>query len=228
VAKSILAGSELSFIGGIESIDICALGNGLEYFALGHIHRGQKVAQEHWRYCGSPLSIDFDECKYNHHIILAQIPHAHSAAQVQKVEVPCFVPMLSIPERPATWEQVVSAFEQINWQQYGELPGDLYPFVKLKVQWEHELADLRGRVEQLCKQKPMRMIGSPIVEYSAAAQDEDAQQSSDFSIDLTHASTPEMLMKKAWKKSYGVDCPEPIIGLFNEIVAQVKIGEKGS
>lgn len=47
-------------VGGIETVSAETF-KGAHYVALGHLHRSQKVGQEHIRYSGSPLSFAFDE-----------------------------------------------------------------------------------------------------------------------------------------------------------------------
>ncbi len=47
-------------VGGIETVNADVF-NDAEYVALGHLHRAQKVGQDHIRYSGSPLSFAFDE-----------------------------------------------------------------------------------------------------------------------------------------------------------------------
>jgi DNA repair protein SbcD/Mre11 len=43
-------------------------------FALGHLHRVQKVgANEHIRYSGSPIPLSFDESHYPHQVVQVDI-----------------------------------------------------------------------------------------------------------------------------------------------------------
>ena len=51
------------YIGTLEAFPANAFPS-VDYIALGHIHRAQKVAKtEHIRYCGSPIPLSFDEAK---------------------------------------------------------------------------------------------------------------------------------------------------------------------
>lgn len=52
--------SEVKEIGGIEAVDASCFEE-IDYTALGHIHRAQKVKNERIRYAGSPLSYSFSE-----------------------------------------------------------------------------------------------------------------------------------------------------------------------
>ena len=78
VADSRFQGHENSdgrIVGGIESVDMDALGTGYDYLALGHIHcpqqwnRGSAII----RYSGTPCAISFDE-DYVHSVTVADIP----------------------------------------------------------------------------------------------------------------------------------------------------------
>jgi exonuclease SbcD len=51
-----------------------------DYIALGHIHRAQIVGGcEHIRYCGSPISLSFDETGKAKSVHLVSFPTANSA-----------------------------------------------------------------------------------------------------------------------------------------------------
>lgn len=52
--------SEVRFVGGIENVDVRALVP-FDYAALGHIHRPQRMGQEIYRYCGTPLQYSVSE-----------------------------------------------------------------------------------------------------------------------------------------------------------------------
>ncbi len=63
--EPLLSDSEIGpSVGGVDSVD-ASLFSKFDYVALGHIHRPQKILNEHIRYSGSPLKYSFSEWKDN-------------------------------------------------------------------------------------------------------------------------------------------------------------------
>lgn len=52
--------SEVITVGNIDSVDVSALWK-FDYAAMGHIHRGQKIGEPRFRYCGSPYPYSVSE-----------------------------------------------------------------------------------------------------------------------------------------------------------------------
>lgn len=99
VADSRFQGHENSdgrIVGGIESVDIDALGSGYDYLALGHIHCPQQWKQGSAivRYCGTPCAISFDE-NYPHSVTIADIPEA-GKCEVKEIELKPKTPLVTL------------------------------------------------------------------------------------------------------------------------------------
>ena len=60
-------------IGNEEALSTQLYDAAIDYVALGHLHKPQKVGQAHIRYSGSPIPLSFSECKYKHQVLLVQI-----------------------------------------------------------------------------------------------------------------------------------------------------------
>jgi len=68
----------------------------VDYVALGHIHRSQKVAKtEHIRYCGSPIPLSFDEASQNKNVLIAEFENSQLKQVVESV-IPCFQPLAMV------------------------------------------------------------------------------------------------------------------------------------
>ena len=77
LAHQYIIGAELSdseelAVGGLDSID-AALFAGVDYVALGHIHKPQKVGRENTVYAGSPLKYSFSEVKGKKSVVIADL-----------------------------------------------------------------------------------------------------------------------------------------------------------
>lgn len=66
------SGSEESFVGGTESVDVQVF-DGFDYVALGHIHAAQSVSRETVRYCGTPMKYDFSEIGQEKSVTLVEL-----------------------------------------------------------------------------------------------------------------------------------------------------------
>lgn len=56
-------------IGNEEALSTALFDDAIDYVALGHLHKPQKVGQEHIRYSGSPIPLSFSEINYKHQIV---------------------------------------------------------------------------------------------------------------------------------------------------------------
>ncbi|NHB58835.1 exonuclease subunit SbcD [Acinetobacter sp. 194] len=63
-------------IGNEEALSTNLFDDVIDYVALGHLHKPQKVGQEHIRYSGSPIPLSFSEINYKHQVVEVEInPH---------------------------------------------------------------------------------------------------------------------------------------------------------
>src|SRR3569623_1887568 len=57
-------------IGGSESASLRLFPDDIDYVALGHLHRAQRVGRESIRYAGAPLALAIDEASYRHQVVV--------------------------------------------------------------------------------------------------------------------------------------------------------------
>ena len=77
--------SETISVGGIDNVDIEAVKT-FDYVALGHIHRAQKVGNEHIRYCGTPLKYSVSEAEHEKYLTLVTLKE--KGAEPEIVQLP--------------------------------------------------------------------------------------------------------------------------------------------
>lgn len=70
--------SERCIIGNQEALSIDLFDQVIDYVALGHLHKPQKVSQPHIRYSGSPIPLSFSEKNYKHQIVDVKIDPSQS------------------------------------------------------------------------------------------------------------------------------------------------------
>ena len=74
----------------------------IDYVALGHLHKPQKVGQPHIRYSGSPIPLSFSEINYQHQVVEVRIDPEKSPEQrfqYDVLKVPRTVELFRIREK---------------------------------------------------------------------------------------------------------------------------------
>ncbi len=106
-------------VGGIDSIELDALGTGYDYAALGHIHHAQTLAGSggRARYCGTPIPVSFDET-YPHSVSVVEIAAHGERPLIRETAIRNPRPLVNIPaDGFGSWEEVTAllkAFPQDN------------------------------------------------------------------------------------------------------------------
>lgn len=78
-------------IGNEEALSTTLFEDAVDYVALGHLHKPQKVGQPHIRYSGSPIPLSFSEINYKHQVVEVKIDptqEADSRLQFEALEIP--------------------------------------------------------------------------------------------------------------------------------------------
>lgn len=112
-------------IGNIEETPLEALGDGFDYLALGHIHRGQDIrgCRGKARYSGSPVAVSFDE-EYDHSVSLVEVERGKDV-RLTVLPVANPHPLVTFPKEPAGFDQAV---EQLRKASFGH-----EPYIRLNV-----------------------------------------------------------------------------------------------
>lgn len=225
------AGSERILIGGVESIPAANLSEGMDYVALGHIHKAQPIGVKKnnavdnlkVQYCGSPLSMTFDERKYEHKILLVEISKPGAEIKVTPIPIPQIVAFIRFSEDIKSWNEVVSDIENYDWSTWKDTTRNLQPFVDIHFLNEGNLGDIRSKVDELIKKFPFRLVGSPrrVVDEKNNIMSE--AQSSLAKIDLSSVESPLEVFEKYYSKKYQAALPVELKDCFKEILDETLI-----
>ena len=93
------SGSERNIqIGGATAIRIDDFPCGVDYVALGHLHRPQSIngASYPVRYSGSPLPLRFNEATYRKTVCLLEVSGVGNSPSVEEVEIPVFKELCTV------------------------------------------------------------------------------------------------------------------------------------
>lgn len=122
----------------------------VDYVALGHIHRAQKIAKtEHIRYSGSPIPLSFDEASNEKSVYLLDFTGATLNA-VETLRVPRTQPMEIVRGTLAEIEQQLLAYESHAEQ------GTVW--LDIEVATQDYLSDIQRRIQQLTDPLPVEVV----------------------------------------------------------------------
>ena len=60
-------------VGGIEATSARMFQGDIDYVALGHLHKPQRINRDTIRYAGSPIAMAFDEAGYRHQVVVVEL-----------------------------------------------------------------------------------------------------------------------------------------------------------
>lgn len=149
------------YVGSLEAFPTAAFPP-VDYVALGHIHKPQKVGGlEHIRYCGSPIPLGFDEARQQKEVLLVDL-HADGLAAVTVLPVPRFQPLVSVSGNLAGLAAAIgAAAEQGSPEQS--------VWLEVTVEEDDYLADLPARIEAMTQGLPVDVLRVRRLRGTAAA-----------------------------------------------------------
>jgi exonuclease SbcD len=186
-------------IGHEEALSTVLFDDVIDYVALGHLHKPQKVGHAHIRYSGSPIPLSFSEINYKHQVLEVSIdPHQEdeSRFQIESLVIPRSVQLHRIKGTIAEVLTQLSALasgeiDNIDQREYVEIEyhTDTPPAPNLRQQFEEALAPNRYRLVRISR----RYLNT----------ESNDQQQTTIHLD---PPTPEKLFQNLWEKQgYGQD-----------------------
>jgi exonuclease SbcD len=206
---------ERSIMGGVECIAAATFHQDIKYVALGHIHKAQRIGgKEHIRYCGSPVPMSFSELKYKHQVIAFDLED-ESFSNIQHVEVPISVKLLSIPSQHSKMSEVLSALEQ--------LPGktanpELAPYLEVRVLLDEPEPGLRHKIETVLADKHIRLA---TIKTKYPDSDNNEKKAEFISELKLHELKPADVFSRVYQSKFKGPVPEIIEQLFNKVAGEV-------
>lgn len=173
----------------------------LDYVALGHLHKPQRVAgQDHIRYSGSPIPLSFSERNYPHQVLEIELQPKQPPI-ITPLLIPRAVPMLRFPQTGAApLAALLAELQAYAW------PAVTHPAQRawLEVMVEIEgppPPDLRQSIEAVLPLDRVRLLRLRHQQHGqpASAEPLDAQHS----VLAEHLPAPAQLFEKIWQQRYG-------------------------
>lgn len=198
-------------IGGEESLSASLFPDDIDYVALGHLHRAQRVGDERIRYSGSPLPLDFSEVDYPHQVLMADFADG-ALAHVEPISVPRAVAMRRLG--PAPLEEILGAIEALPARD-GAGPVERWDWLEINVRLDAPMPELRSRIEQALGDRAVRLLRLkrelPVTESQAPGRGERLEDIG-----------PRELFSRTWKERWGEAPDDSVIADFDWLCQRVQ------
>lgn len=221
-----MSGSELSaddpservIVGGLEAVTPSAF-DGLDYVALGHIHKAQRVGGcDTIRYAGSPLPMSFSERGYLHQVLSVKVDQ-EGGCSVESIPVPVWAELKRIPVKPLPPAEVLEQLYALP-EATETTDSSRWPYVEVCVLLTEPAPGFRHQVEEALQNKAVRLT-SIVPSYANQATDEAANIPLSYT-DLQKID-PVDILRHSFLVKYNGDLPEDLEALFNEVIREVSL-----
>ncbi|AMW78081.1 exonuclease sbcCD subunit D [Acinetobacter sp. TGL-Y2] len=207
-------------IGNEEALSTALFDEVIDYVALGHLHKPQKVGQDHIRYSGSPIPLSFSEINYKHQVVEVTIDPTQNddtRFQYQPIFIPRTVGLMRVRA------ELKELIEKIKSLPSGEI-AHLSARDFLEIEYTTDApppVDLRQQIELALPKDCYRLLRISRV-YRKSADD----QHNESKIDLA-PPTPESLFANIWSKQ-GYEPDAAVLRDFQQLLheAQHDLDEK--
>lgn len=197
-------------VGGIDSIDLEQLGEGYDYLALGHIHKGQFVhsGKHNVRYSGTPIPISFDET-FSHSISMVEINKHGDIPKVTEIEIQNPHPLVTLPsEGLASWDTVLDLL--------GRFPNDIPAYIRLNVEIDDFLpVEAQAEATNLVEGKQCKFC-----HINAKRKARNQSEAKVLSVQEFQAAKPIEIAKQ-YAAYEGIEFNEEMNDMFNEVLNMV-------
>lgn len=200
-------------IGNEEALSTTLFDDAIDYVALGHLHKPQKVGQAHIRYSGSPIPLSFSEIRYKHQIVEVQLDpqNTEQSYQFDAVAVPRSIQLIAIR---GSLEDVFAQLQALPHGEIDEIEQREYvdieyhttqpPALNLRQQFEDALPKNRYRLVRISRQY--------------LPNEQQPEQAAHLSLE---PPTPEKLFQTLWQKQ-GYEADDSVLKDFQLLIEQAQ------
>lgn len=200
------------YVGSLEAFPTSAFPPAA-YIALGHIHRPQKVGGlEHIRYCGSPITLSFDEAKQQKEVLLVELDSS-GLRQITALPVPRFQPLLSLR---GSLKELDVQIKQAAEQGSVELPV----WLEVLVGSDDYLSDLQLRIAALCEGLPVEVLRIRRERGNASASLQGQAKET-----LDELSVDDVFAQRLSSESLDETEQQRLLGLYQKVVSELREGD---
>jgi DNA repair protein SbcD/Mre11 len=206
-------------VGGQESASLRMFPRDIDYVALGHIHRSQRIGRDTIRYAGAPIALSIDEANYRHQVVVVDFdgakPAGERAAQIRGLEIPQVIEIVRVPKRGALpLAEVLAALEALPARLDGDDPE--CPYLEVEVLLERPEPRLRAMIETAIERKRARLVSIQTKRTGDGAALGDRMIAKRLAeID------PRDVFAQLWSRDHAEPPSAAVIGAFERLLAEV-------
>jgi exonuclease SbcD len=195
-------------IGGAESASLRLFPDDIDYVALGHLHRAQRVGRESIRYAGAPLALAIDEASYTHQVVVVEFVGGRMR-EARTVAVPQTVGIRKITGTLAEVQAELAA-----------LPprGDGHaPYLEIIVTLDRPEPRLRTAIETAVDGKHVRLVSLKVEmtgDGAALADRMAARRLAELD--------PREVFQRLWARDHVEPVPDAVATGFDRLLADVE------
>lgn len=201
-------------IGGQESAPLRLFPEDIDYVALGHIHRAQRVGRPSIRYAGAPLALSLDEADYKHQIAVIEFAGGR-VHDLKPLAIPRTVEILRVPRRGAApLAEVMDELSRLPLL----VPGDrARPYLEVVVALTQPEPKLRAAIEAVLDNKRPRLIrlGTEMTGGGEALGDAVARQ-------RLAELDPREVFVRLWGRDHADAPGRAVLDGFDRLLAEVQ------
>ncbi|MBS1117941.1 MAG: exonuclease sbcCD subunit [Deltaproteobacteria bacterium] len=221
-----VAGAEVQYlserrvsIGGQESASLRLFPDDVDYVALGHIHRAQRVGRDTIRYAGAPLALSLDEAGYHHQAVAIDF-EVGRVVDLRPLRVPTAVEIVRVPRRGAAKLPEILA-------ELDALPGLIdvkdpaRPYLEIVVALDKPEPKLRQLVETALEGKRARLVRLGVEQTGDGLALGDR-------IDLMSGTQrlaevdPREVFVRLWARNHAEPPAQPVLDAFDRLLSEVQ------
>ena len=211
--------AERLIMGGVECISATAFHENIQYVALGHIHKAQRIGgKEHIRYCGSPIPMSFSELHYKHQVVIFDIAR-EKIDNLKSIEIPLSVTLQRVPSVHSSLTEVLNALQQLP--AYESNP-ELATYLEVRVLLDGPEPALRHKIETALSGKYVRLAKIDVRYPVITASDSNVKL---VIKDNLQELQPQDVFAKVYQSKYNNTVPTEILQLFNQVSQEVAQSE---
>ena len=194
-------------IGGSESASLRMFPDDIDYVALGHLHRAQRVGRESIRYAGAPLALAIDEAKYRHQVVVVDFAGGRMR-EARSVAVPQTVGIVKIV---GTLVEVLAELAALPARQAG-----YPPYLEVVVDLDRPEPRLRTTIESALDGKHARLVALHVEmtgDGAALADRVSARRLAELD--------PRDVFGRLWARDHAEPPPADVLAGFERLLAEV-------
>ena len=189
-------------IGGQESASLRLFPDDVDYVALGHMHRAQRVGRDSIRYAGAPIPLALDEASYKHSIVIWD-------GAPRTIPIPRTIDVVQITGT------LVQALAEIAMLPVG---SDLHrPYLEVIVRLDRPEPRLRTAIETALEGKRVRLV-----RLATELTGDGATLGERTNVRRLAELDPRDVFVQCWSRAHVEPPPAAVLAAFDRLLADVQ------